>query len=719
MSIAGRETLRYVLQALVLPCLFFTSAASVAQEVVADPPDRVARLAHIDGEVSMAPAGTEEWAEAILNRPVTSGDRLWTENGARVELQVGSAAAYLDEQTSFSFVELDDDIMQMSLTDGAITLRVRRLADEETIQVETPNVAIALREPGEYHIEVDAEADRTIVKTRHGKAEVFGNGETHVVRADEQATFSGLEQLTAQRQPLAPRTGFENWANDREGRESQSRSAQYVSRDIVGYEDLDEHGDWHHEPEYGYVWRPRYVVHDWAPYRDGRWVWVSPWGWTWVDHARWGFAPFHYGRWAHVRDRWCWVPGPRHYRPVYAPALVGWVGGPHVNVSVSIGRGIGWFPLGPREVYIPGYRHSPRYIRHVNVSNTIIVNNTYITNVYAGRHRHIDYRYSRHPRAVTAIDRGQFVGGRPVMGRLMSVNERQLREWREQPRPPALSPDRASVLAGSARRAPPAIRTVNGSERQARVPSLASNRIDFDTERRRIEANGGQPIPRTRLYRGNPKEGTQTLHRSFAGSSDAVRANRSNDARADDRRSDRTQTIQTAPARERNRTAESQRRDDIGRDDIVRDTPRRTEQQRSSDVSSRALRQSDRATSERSGRERSSSPGFAGTPDRGDARTTERGLRTAPTPRTQIDAPRINSAPPTRSEPRANSWRSAERTAPPPAVAPRSESRSREPARAESRSQPRVESRQERSRGPERSSTSGRSHGSNSRFQER
>jgi hypothetical protein len=712
MSIAGCKTLRYVLHALVLPCLFFASVAATAQEVIADPPSRVARLAHIEGEVSMAPAGTEEWAEAVLNRPVTSGDRLWTEGGARVELQAGSAAAYLSEQTSFSFVELDEDVMQMSLTDGAMTLRVRRLADKETIQIETPNVAIALREPGEYHIEVDAESDRTIVKTRHGKAEVFGGEQTHLVRADEQAVFSGLEQLTAQTRALAPRTEFESWANDREGRESQSRSAQYVSRDIVGYEDLDEHGDWHHEAEYGYVWRPRYVVNDWAPYRDGRWVWVSPWGWTWVDRARWGFAPFHYGRWAHVRDRWCWVPGPRHYRPVYAPALVGWVGGPHVNVSVSIGRGIGWFPLGPREVYIPGYRHSPRYIRHVNVSNTIIVNNTYITNVYAGRHRNIDYRYSRHPRAVTAIDRGQFVGGRPVMGRLMSVNERQLREWRQQPRPPALSPDRASVLAGSARRAPPIIRPVRGSEREPRSARLATNRIDFDTERRRIEANGGQPIPRTRLYRGNPKEGSEQL-RSFAGS-DAARANRSAAAR----RSDEGQQLQTAPARERTRTLEtnpSANSSVNSRHGAVRENPRRSEN-RSSDVAGSALRGSERTPTERSNVDRSRGNSTFATPYRNDARNAERETRRA-APRTQIDAPPVNSSPPPSNAPRSNVWRSAERTSP-SSTPPRTESRSAPPsapARAEPRSQPRAEPRSNRSEG----NTSGRSQGTNSRFQQR
>ena len=68
----------------------------------------------------------------------------------------------------------------------------------------------------------------------------------------------------------------------------------------------------------------RYVAAGWAPYRYGRWAWVSPWGWTWIDDARWGFAPFHYGRWAYASNRWCWVPGPRYVHAVYAPALVAW-----------------------------------------------------------------------------------------------------------------------------------------------------------------------------------------------------------------------------------------------------------------------------------------------------------------------------------------------------------------------------------------------------------
>src|SRR4029079_18322212 len=95
------------------------------------------------------------------------------------------------------------------------------------------------------------------------------------------------------------------------------------------------------------VWMPR-VRAEWVPYRYGHWAWVEPWGWTWIDDAPWGFAPFHYGRWAYVRGGWVWAPGVMVARPVYAPALVAFVG--------VGGASVAWFPLGPREVYVPAWR---------------------------------------------------------------------------------------------------------------------------------------------------------------------------------------------------------------------------------------------------------------------------------------------------------------------------------------------------------------------------
>lgn len=514
-----------------------------------DAPSRVARLAYKEGQVEMAPAGTEEWTEALLNRPLTTDDRLWVGGGGKAELQLGSAAIYLDEDSGFSFLDLDDDLMHMSLTDGAATIRVRRKSDNESIEIETPNATITLLRPGEYHIEIAEDGAATVVDTRTGESEVAGEKDSYTVRTNERGVFRGTDELSADIKPLGPRTSFQNWANERERREESASSSRYVSRDVIGYEDLDDNGEWVSDPEYGYVWTPTYVDAGWAPYRFGRWVWVSPWGWTWVDNYRWGFAPFHYGRWAYARDRWCWVPGPRHHRPVYAPALVGWVGGGGVGISVSIGSGVGWFPLGPREVYVPGYWHSRRYIHSVNVSNTYIVNNAYIDNFYNGRDRY-DYRYGRLPRAVTLVPRDRFVGGRPLEG-YVNVREDDLRRWHHDARPPAIAPERSSVLAGRVVSHRPTLRPLirpqqldadrGNSAFLAR--RTAPTRVSFDAERRAIEANNGRPVDRTRIISNNPRavaREREDFRNEWAqrGSSDS--------ARRDDGRNARTQPAPSA-----------------------------------------------------------------------------------------------------------------------------------------------------------------------------
>ena len=137
---------------------------------------------------------------------------------------------------------------------------------------------------------------------------------------------------------------------------------------MTGAEDLDRHGEWSQHPDYGTVWTPYRVEPGWAPYRYGQWTYVSPWGWTWVDNAPWGFAPFHYGRWVSWRGRWVWAPGQYVARPVYAPALVAWIGGPHVSIGINIGGGpsVGWIPLAPRDVYVPSYHVTNVYVTRVN-----------------------------------------------------------------------------------------------------------------------------------------------------------------------------------------------------------------------------------------------------------------------------------------------------------------------------------------------------------------
>ena len=567
-----------------------------------DPPGRVARLSLMDGEVSLAPAGTEEWADGVLNRPITSGDRLSVGADGRAELQIGTASVHLDRSTGFEFIELDDDVMQMSLTEGVATMRVRTLGDRENIQVETPNATVHFRHPGDYTVQVDPATDRTIVRTRNGEAEVTGANKSFRVRADEEGAFTGLDGLTANIGKLPPRTAFESWANDRDRRGDTSESARYVSREVVGYEDLDDEGDWIDEPEYGHVWRPRYVVHDWAPYRYGRWGWVAPWGWTWIDDARWGFAPFHYGRWAFVRHRWCWVPGPRHIRPYYAPALVGWVGGPSVSVSLSFGHGVGWYPLAPREVYRPWYRHTPRYVRHVNVSNTIIVNNINVTNVYGRRGERPRHTYANDnwANSVTTVGRDVFVRGGRVGSQRVHVSDRDLRQWRDDVRPSSIAPERQSILAGQPRRdAPPRAAFNQENPKRSSGGDFRATRVAAE-QIKRAQASQRNVAPENRIALREPKERVQSMR---------GQPTRQNEVRSEQRARTPVQALQGSPSENRsNQSGDNsirRSRENIEQRDTFRRTVARSGNSRRWFVSSRksvSSRRSARSVSSGSGR---------------------------------------------------------------------------------------------------------------------
>jgi len=464
-------------------------------EVAVDPPGRVARLSYVAGAVSFASADAGDWTDAVLNRPLTSGDRLWLDRDARAELEVGSTTLHLDRETAFGVVKLDDGVLLASLTEGAASIRVRTLADQETIQVETPNAAVRIRRAGEYHIEVDTDSDRTIVRARSGEAEIMGGSASHLVRASQEGVFTGLDELRAQIGPIAPRTAFETWADARSRREDASVSSRYVSSEVTGYEDLDDHGDWLYVNSYGYVWQPRYLAYDWAPYRFGRWAWVSPWGWTWIDDARWGFAPFHYGRWVSLRNRWCWVPGPRHVRPVYAPALVGWTGNRPGGLT-AVGSPVRWFPLAPNEVYVPSYQHTPRHARRVNQSNTV-VDDAKITRAYTARDPVRDYRHRADANAVTVGDVRDATPRRRVAERELDATRAAAQA--SVPRPAEDSS--APRAAGAVNRPAPATTTRSPASYSPAAPSPQGSAASAPQSSRReareaTPSRSSQPQPR-------------------------------------------------------------------------------------------------------------------------------------------------------------------------------------------------------------------------------
>ncbi len=181
-----------------------------------DPPSRVARMNFSQGSVSFQPGGEGDWVTAVPNRPLTTGDNIWTDQGARAEMHVGSTAIRLAPETSLTFLALDDSTTQLRLSAGTVILRVRHLDDGDLFEVDTPNLAFNIQHTGEYRLDVDSNGDMTNVSVWSGRGEVTGGGYSYTVVAGQSARFSGTDQLNYDIAQLPNSDDFDNWAFQRD-----------------------------------------------------------------------------------------------------------------------------------------------------------------------------------------------------------------------------------------------------------------------------------------------------------------------------------------------------------------------------------------------------------------------------------------------------------------------------------------------------------------------
>ncbi len=349
----------------------FAGTANAQSAPSGDPPARVGRLAFVHGTVSFHDNEQADWAPALVNTPLTSGDALWTEPNARSEISIAGTRVRMDSGTQLDMLAIDDSQTRMQIDQGRLDIKTFTYDTNQPYEIITPRGKVTLQQQGDYYVEAGSTQDPTRLGVRTGAAQIQApNGQILAVRAGEVGEVfddNGSPQLRTI--PSAPPPMPAYWA-ERDRVVVYDQPTQYVTANMTGYEDLNGYGSWSNDPEYGQVWAPRAVVAGWEPYRNGRWSYVQPWGWTWVDEQPWGFAPYHYGRWANRNNRWVWVPPQRDLRPVYAPALVAFVGG--VELGVAIGQQsrapVGWFPLGPREAYVPPYSNDRDYYRRLNAS---------------------------------------------------------------------------------------------------------------------------------------------------------------------------------------------------------------------------------------------------------------------------------------------------------------------------------------------------------------
>ncbi|MCB1058163.1 MAG: FecR domain-containing protein [Acidobacteria bacterium] len=279
----------------------------------------------VEGASTLFPADGSENQDAEINRPVLTGDRVYTTPQARLEILLSdNNVLRLDGDTEVVFESLayspesGDTVTTLRLLQGNLQLvTFAGSAGEEVPRVLTGNATVFAQEAGSYRVTAGRQ-EWTSVVVRAGYAEVASGSGSVVARGGDEVSVEGLARPRVEVVAASSLDGLERWGQDLE---RGLRTDSYVD-DSLRYaaSDLDDYGSWV-RVEDRVAWRPR-AADDWRPYWKGRWVY-TPAGMTWVSYEPWGWVPYHYGTWDYSPVYgWLWYPGSR-----FAPAYVTWYWG--------------------------------------------------------------------------------------------------------------------------------------------------------------------------------------------------------------------------------------------------------------------------------------------------------------------------------------------------------------------------------------------------------
>ena len=444
------------------------------------------RLSYLNGDVSFWRPGANDWAPAQLNTPLAPGDTLYAGQNGALEVQIGQASFIrANSGAQIGLDNQDANFIQFQVTAGQAAVDLRQLAAGSTVEIDTPNGAFTIERGGYYHVDVQ-ENGTSFVVYRGGAATVTtAGGDSGPVAPNQQVVLNGESpQIAVGAAP--PLTAWDNWNYQRSAALLQPASTRYVSPATYGTAELDRYGAWRTAEGYGTVWVPSGVPAGWQPYSTGRWIWDPRFGWTLLDDAPWGWAPYHHGRWVFVSNYWAWAPGPIVVRPVYAPALVVFLGG----VSVGIGtRPLYWAPLSWGEPVIPWWgRHGfagvpwwggwggPRVVNNTVINRNTTVN---VTNINVYRNVQVNH-------AVVGVSSERFGHGHVQVER---VDRKDVQNLRPLHGAPDVKPVAASVMPGTGPGAKPPSVVLKRQVVATRAPrDLATTLRDNGlTENREVE----------------------------------------------------------------------------------------------------------------------------------------------------------------------------------------------------------------------------------------
>jgi hypothetical protein len=430
---------KLLLAAAIAALLSIPATPSQAQP---DPPAQGGRISYITGTVSIQPAGSDDWEQAVSNLPIGPGDRVFTDSDGQAEVQVGQTFVRIGPNADVSLVNANPQGIYFGVAQGAVHVHSFGLWDGQAVYLNTPSGTSSIEQPGELRVDVYPDQQATVFTNVGTNTMIRGaQGFFQDIGSGEAFELVGSNPVYPQWYEQAPPDGLDYFSQHRDQQIAQAASYQYVSREVPGAYELDAAGTWQGNTPYGPVWYPNQVEAGWAPYRNGHWINHAPWGWVWVEDESWGYAPFHYGRWVSYNGRWGWIPGPPAEHPVWSPALVVFAGG----ISIGGGGVSAWFPLGPGEAYHPWYPCSPRYIDRVNITNIVEAPRVHVQTTYVNI-TVTNITYVNRTIAVTAMRQEDFASGRPAREAAVKVDVNMMAHAQPMAQPQLPRPTAAAMV---------------------------------------------------------------------------------------------------------------------------------------------------------------------------------------------------------------------------------------------------------------------------------
>jgi len=162
-------------------------------------------LRYLNGQVSIQPHGTGDWVAGFAHQALGNADNVWADKDSRAELNFGNGFMRIDAESSLTLTEVTSGV-RVFLHQGSLNVRVHRLGSG--YEVDTPNLAFTISQPGDYRFDVPSDGSSVVVTVREGETAVAGQGPG--LHAGQQAHFSG-SNAQPQIQDAPKPDGFDDW----------------------------------------------------------------------------------------------------------------------------------------------------------------------------------------------------------------------------------------------------------------------------------------------------------------------------------------------------------------------------------------------------------------------------------------------------------------------------------------------------------------------------